>query len=611
MGNVESLQEEKGLDRTEIIGKFLDDIWGTEEGYVYLPVKGEDGVKKFFVEWPKKRSAAIRHIVKWSDNEDYEVFFSPAIFTAMRAKKDAVKGASVAWVDFDGNFPEEWSEKLPLPTIEIQSSSSARRHAYWKLDSFVSPEDIETINRALAYGLDADMSGWDAGQFLRPPMTTNRKYVEPITTKVVADRDGLYQPSAFLNLPLPVAHVKKDLELGELPTIDEVKEKADWSEEQHELFETSASDAKRQHFDRSGALQRLAYLGVEQGWTDEQIYVALIDADDRWKKYQGRDPYRRSRILIDLINRAHEHTVFVGETGQLVASILGEPVKDESEETPANEDNIWTLGQIATQPDIDDWVIDKLLTSKGIGLITGHSGTGKTQFTLQLGADLATGRKSKVGLDVVPLARRILFLSLEMDSLSLKYFVRPLLGRYPELSKADNFFVYPGKNLSLKSREGRTELLKLIKKTSPEIILIDSLTKAAGSDINSNEEMTGLMNFLADVREAANCGMIFIHHHRKKSNDAQSKRQVNTMDDIYGSYVVTSQVDFAIDLEKSRGEDGKGEPDPNLVDMKYLKVRLGPEKPKVTLLRSPELEFSTADLAMVGDFDQPNQLGIQ
>lgn len=600
--------------REDVIQRFLTDIWGDVEGYVYLPVKSEQGVRKFFLKWPEKRDAAVRHILKYSDLEDTEVFFSPAIFERMQAKKEAVKGASVAWVDFDGNFPEEWSDHLPTPHIEVQSSSAKRRHTYWKLDTFVGPEDVETINRALAYGLDADMSGWDAGQFLRPPMTKNRKYLEPIETKIVADRENAtYSTDEFLSLPMPASHVKKDLELGDLPPIDQVKAEADWSEEQYELFETSAADAKRQHFDRSGALQRLAYLGVEQGWKDEQIYVALVDADDRWKKYQGRDPYKRSKILIDLINRAHDHTEFVGETGQLVAAILGEPVKEVPEpDAPDPEENLWTLGQIAEQPDIDDWVIRDLMTSKGFGLITGHSGTGKTQFILQLGADLATGCPSKAGLNIEKADRRILFLSLEMDALSLKYFIRPLLSRYPALKTSDRFVVYPGKNLSLKSREGRTQMLHLIKKTRPDVILVDSLTKAAGSDINSNEEMTGLMNFLSDVRETASCGMIFIHHHRKKANDAQSKRQVNTMDDIYGSYVVTSQVDFAIDLERSRGEDGKGEPNPNIVDMKYLKVRLGPDQPKVQLHRNSELEFSRdlGNLQGDGSFDPPGGLTI-
>src|SRR5690606_23151086 len=102
---------------------FFDKIWGDTEGYVYLPVKEGDKVRKFFLAWPQKRDAVVRHVLKYAAAPGCEIFFSPAIYDRMSARHDAVKGSHVAWADFDGNFPEEWPvDVAPKPHLEVQSS---------------------------------------------------------------------------------------------------------------------------------------------------------------------------------------------------------------------------------------------------------------------------------------------------------------------------------------------------------------------------------------------------------------------------------------------------------------------------------------------------------
>src|SRR5690606_21999974 len=99
-----------------------------------------------------------------------------------------------------------WPEKLaPVPSVEVQSSGESNRHTYWLLDAFLDGKQIESLNRSLAYALGADTSGWDANQFLRPPLSTNRKYRKPITVKVVVDREELapYSVGDFEHIPTP------------------------------------------------------------------------------------------------------------------------------------------------------------------------------------------------------------------------------------------------------------------------------------------------------------------------------------------------------------------------------------------------------------------------
>jgi hypothetical protein len=112
------------------------------------------------------------------------VFYSPALYKASRPVKENVLGSWFLWVDFDGNAPVSWEDldssvSVPEPSLVIQSSLPGH-----ELDEFLTDIDLlEDRNRALAYILHADTSGWDADQILRPIHTTNHKRGMPVIVK--------------------------------------------------------------------------------------------------------------------------------------------------------------------------------------------------------------------------------------------------------------------------------------------------------------------------------------------------------------------------------------------------------------------------------------------
>jgi hypothetical protein len=172
---------------TDELGDFFDYIWSDTEGYVYLPIQPEPYGPKdwqgFMFAWPRQRAGVIRHVLKHAATRA-NVFYSPAIFSAASPKKDSVLGSWVLWVDFDGNAPEDWDDRVPRPTLIVQSSLPAHQHCYWRLDEFLTDIPmIEDRNRSLAYLLHADTSGWDADQILRPIHTINRKRDLPVVVK--------------------------------------------------------------------------------------------------------------------------------------------------------------------------------------------------------------------------------------------------------------------------------------------------------------------------------------------------------------------------------------------------------------------------------------------
>lgn len=102
----------------------------------------------------------------------------------------------------------------------------------------------------------------------------------------------------------------------------------------------------------------------------------------------------------------------------------------------------------------------------------------------------------------------------------------------------------------------------------PDVVIVDSLSQAA-TNISDDDEMKKLFIYLKALRRYHRFGMIFIHHHRKKANDAASRKQANSQSDIYGSYQISASVDFALDLEDRNDPEG-------LLDLTLLKARFRP-----------------------------------
>lgn len=578
---------------------FLDKIWGENEGYVYLPVKEQTGegqakVRKFFLQWPEKREVVAKHILKWSAVEGCEVFFSPALYKSMSAKNDNVLGSQVAWAEFDGNFPAEWPDDVaPRPSVEVQSSTDKNRHAYWVLDEFFSPKDVEKINRSLAYALGADTSGWDANQFLRPPYSTHRKTRKPLTVKIVADREELapYSAEDFSHIPTPRDVIQEKIDVDNLPSIEDVRALATWDADLLELFDTTGEEARKTGWDRSGGLARIAYKGAELSWSDEQILSALIDADDRWGKYKGRTT--RMKILEELINRARAKIGYnVASDKQILSKLLNDPENEaDEEELP----DFMSVKQINAIPGRDDWVVEGLLTKHGLGLCTGRPGTGKTQLMMQLAADLATGRPEFLDYKLSGEPQKVLFLSLEMSAYQLQHFTTPLAERYPEKELDKNLVIYgKGEPVFMNQEAGQRLVDSWLDDYKPDVVIVDSLSQAT-TDLSSDDEMSKLFAFLKALRRYHSFGMIFIHHHRKKANDAQSRKQANTQSDIYGSYQIAATIDFALDLEDRNDENG-------YLDLHLLKARFRPVGDPEKVMRDDKLHFHlTEDLGMLKD----------
>jgi KaiC/GvpD/RAD55 family RecA-like ATPase len=540
---------------SDSIETFLNTIWRDKEGYVYLPTAGKEGDwKKTFFEWPKHKQHIVKHIER-NSAEGREVYYSPAIYKTPSPKKESILGSYVLWVDFDGNAPEHWgqpdtpengSSPSPAssePSVRLQSSTPDRQHCYWVLDEFIeSVPALEAMNRSLAYNLKADPSCWDATQLLRPPGTINNGYAKDRDKKyevhIVDLSDTVYHSNIFVPTEDIRDQVKVALSETDIPPINEVITLRSWDKNFYELFNKDLRGTKG---NRSDSLMALAYMGAESGCTDAEIYSIILDADTRWELYTKRT--NRNFLLSDIITRARNKYPFSDPSE---FSFLSGLDSGTTELAPKND---YGFGEILASEIKIDWLFSGLFSTRGYGLIYGTPGIGKTQLAIRMGMALATGTDFLGWKNSNKVPKRVYFFSLEMGMAEIKEFYEIMAGDLSDEAKAvlsENFRTNPiGEPIPLDRPEGRKYFEQSIKEAKAEVVLIDSYSDASVGSLSVDDNARAIHGYLQGVRKRLGIA-VYIVHHDKKAQAADTKQITGTFDKMYGSRFLSAKADFVI-----------------------------------------------------------------
>jgi hypothetical protein len=541
----------------EELSRFFDFMWGTQEGVVYLPTKSPDSKwTKVFYTWPKDRNWIIKHVIA-NTATGKDVYFSPAIFSVdakknLSAEREYVLGSNVLWIDFDGNAPETWdrtpesqeassSDPVPSqghmgpPSLRVQTSETGREHVYWRLDEFNNDiATIEQLNRSLAYRYQADLSGWDANQVLRPIGTTNYKRNLPVIS--IEETDLRYRPSDFAGVESIKQLVAATVNEKELTPLNQIFGKYDWDTESLDLANKTVEDLGSR--DRSAAMMRMAYRGAELGLSDQEIFSLLMYLDDKWGKFKNRDD--RLKRMVEYVNRArlkHPHS--------LVSEIpVDAPVEDAPKIIMGFETFIHINYKI-------DWAIENLVAVPSVSLICSEPGVGKTQMMMNLAMHSAL---AKPFIGWLPTRRqKSIFFSLEMGPSKLGHFAREMAGAYNEdevqiLER--NFLVAPiGSAINLHGVEGRGFIESLLDEYRPDAIYIDSLQRVLVKDLSDDEHVRAFFAYVESLTSRYGIHCFLVHHNRKRQGD--NKKPVN-LADVYGSQFITALCDGVFTLWEDR-----------------------------------------------------------
>jgi len=174
-----------------------------------------------YFEYPRRAREAEAWCLARSA-EGREAYFCAHLLTAARRIKENAAPVLALWADADDSSPPLDTE-VPLPTAVVESSPG-RRHLFWRLSRQLPPPEAEALNRRLSRAVGADRSGWDLGQFLRPPGTRNHKYRPPPLVRLLDLTDDRYHPRELeFSLPFeepPRAALRSGRPAGHYPTPD-------------------------------------------------------------------------------------------------------------------------------------------------------------------------------------------------------------------------------------------------------------------------------------------------------------------------------------------------------------------------------------------------------
>lgn len=547
---------------------FVEFLFGGLNGTAYVAVVNPQDRTDWdlnFFSYPADASRMEKVILDTAAQRD--VYLAPVLYKSPgNVDKENVKCSNVVWTEFDGNAPNE-DDYFTKPSYRVQSSDETRQHVYWRLsEPLYDVNNLEKINKAITFNLAADSSAWDATQVLRPPDTINHKPERNgAKVKVVAGNSIAYDSTIFDQLPdAPESVDTSNWQLGTLPDPASVVLKYAFSPDMVLLFNKSADDLK----DRSTALMNLAYGCAEMGMSDAEIFVVLLNADDRWGKFKDRKD--RNKRLAHIITIArHKH-----------------PDSDESVGDPyAFAFDFVTF----LQTDIEiDWVVEPMLMEQGSMLMVGPSGIGKTQISLRFMIALALGKDFLHYTITKP--RKILFMSLEMGHGELKKFVETMaktLGPDDFTLLQENLVIIPhGEKWPLNTPVGQEHLVRMLENYGPDGVFIDSIGSAIQGSINDDEAVQGYLDFIDRARKKYGCFFWAIHHMRKSTNGGHAPA---SQDDVYGNQYLVNRSTSTYGI--LRGRDG-------LIKVRNFKLRLAEKEQDYLIRRIDNLDFEKSNVVV-------------
>lgn len=529
-------------------------MYEDQPGFVYSPTKNPhtNDFEQYFFEWPTERDKLLDHVTRLSAT--HEVYYCPSLFKERSSKKEEFKGTYFVWVDFDGQLPT--ANSVPEPSLKIQSSTTNHQHWYWKLEYFMNGISVvEDISQRLAYHMDADLSGWDANQVLRPPSTTHH---ESGLTVCLLRWDPRPTPiELFAHLPTIPTKLLQEDDIKYIPVALEVIARYKWEDENFKFFMEKNMDKGT----RSSALTKLGHICIEMGMTNAETLSLLLSADGRWKKFSRRQDQKK--YLLGIINYCRaKHPV--------------DPVEEETEKRL----RVYTYEEFINTTIKIDWVVEGLLHKKGILGLSGPPDIGKSQVSIRFAESLAKGEPFLQWHIERPM--RNMFVSMEMPYEELHYIIEQMGMKDNELLRENLLLLPLGSSIRLASKASQKEIIKMVEEFEPEGIIFDSLGVAIADDINSEKIILEAFDFIARLRNHFDLFTWFIHHYRKPQI---GNKKTNKLEDMFGSQYIGAALTSGVGLWPVGSE----------IEVSCLKLRMAEKFKPFRIRRRPGINFEVTE----------------
>ena len=173
-----------------------------------------------------------------------------------------------------------------------------------------------------------------------------------------------------------------------------------------------------------------------------------------------------------------------------------------------------SLELIEKNPQPPEPIVDLLLQEKGVTIISGTDGVGKTWFGLQLAVCIASGRDI---IDLKVSQRPVLMVQFELSNAQLS----SRLQKYDLTGTDGNLYLsdLSVKDLIFTDAWNKIAHTLVEQEFTDGVIIVDNVYTSTDKDVSKNHELKPLLRRLEDMKNNTNNAFVLIAHHNKHDGD--------------------------------------------------------------------------------------------
>ena len=513
--------------------EFVCSVWNyaDEKGYASIQWKSKSSsLKSHFFSLPVEASEVSDVLQTVPEGQD--IYFCPLPGQYKSRKKESYTHSRLLWADLDEVNPH----LLPKPTIAWETSPN-RFQALWFLDKKIPANQAEVINKNLTYKIGADKGGWDLGQILRLPYTTNFKpqYDEP-QIKVLWKNGHLLKEDQLKKLS---KNKKKELKKNTIinPPVEMSKKL------QEQWFQWEEIPIG----DRSEVINSWVWSLLSRGVHEEHVTNIVSSHPLTVEKYGDR--------ALREVERSVEK--YEPDSSFKITKKRREEISFEW------DPKILSLPHLLAQDHTPKWLIKDIWTDNSVGIIAGDSKHFKTWIAFDMAVSIATGTNF-LGIDEYSTKQRgksVLIIQGEDGETRVGSRLARVIaskgkgpkvvgmdGRVIQIDWGDDIPIHVicSAEFNLEEPDCVVKLEQIVKDNKIEVVVMDPLVGMLGdTDEFRAGSVIKLLKPIKVLRDRYGTSFIIVHHNRKPSKEKQAMAMG---DEMYGSFALKAWLECGIHL---------------------------------------------------------------
>ncbi len=184
-------------------------------------------------------------------------------------------------------------------------------------------------------------------------------------------------------------------------------------------------------------------------------------------------------------------------------------------------------------------LVEGLLPSTGLVVLSGPSDSGKTTLVRQLSTDIVTQKEKFLEFDLNARHNRVIYVSTEDDQNAISFLLNKYNLTEEEKAKMENLtYIFNSDNLV-------GEIEKILTVSPVDLIVIDTFTDLYPGDLNMSNKVRGFLNQYRYLSLKYRCLVVFIHHPNKKAD-----METPNKSSLLGSQGIEAKARLVLDFRK-------------------------------------------------------------